>query len=42
MYVNIKMISVQTAPGIREGGMKERSGGGEFEYDTCDTFWEPL
>jgi hypothetical protein len=26
MYVNVKMLSVKTVPGIRGGGMKERSG----------------
>jgi hypothetical protein len=28
MHVNAKMILVETVPGIREGGMGERSGGG--------------
>jgi hypothetical protein len=27
MYVNAKMIPVETIPGIRGGGMKESSGG---------------
>jgi hypothetical protein len=27
------MISVETVPGIRAGGMKESSGDGEFKYD---------
>jgi hypothetical protein len=35
MYVNAKMIPVETVPGIRGGGMKESSGGGEFK---CDIF----
>jgi hypothetical protein len=26
MYVNAKMIAVETVPGIRRGGMKESSG----------------
>jgi hypothetical protein len=29
------MIPVETVPGIRGGGMKESSGGGEFK---CDIF----
>jgi hypothetical protein len=33
MYVNAKMIPVETVPGIRGVGMKESSGGGEFKYD---------
>jgi hypothetical protein len=28
MYVNAKMIPVETVPGIREREMEERSGGG--------------
>jgi hypothetical protein len=35
MYVNAKMILVETVPGIRRGGMKESRGGGEFK---CDIF----
>jgi hypothetical protein len=31
------MITVGTVPGIREGGMKESHGGGEFKYDIFDT-----
>jgi hypothetical protein len=31
------MISFETVPGIRGGGMKENNGGGEFKYDTFDT-----
>jgi hypothetical protein len=34
MYVNTKMIPVETTPGIRG---KERSGAGEFKYDIFDT-----
>jgi hypothetical protein len=39
LYVNAKMISVETVPGIRgrergNGGKKPR---GEFKYDICDT-----
>jgi hypothetical protein len=33
MYVNAKMIPVETVPGIRGGGMKESSGRGEFKYN---------
>jgi hypothetical protein len=31
MYVNAKMIPVETIPGIRGGGMRENSGGVEFK-----------
>jgi hypothetical protein len=37
MYVNAKMIPVETVPGIGGGGMKESSGGDEFKYDIFDT-----
>jgi hypothetical protein len=37
MYVNAKMIPVETVPGIRGGGMKQSSGGGEFNYGIFDT-----
>jgi hypothetical protein len=30
------MIPVETVLGIRGGGMKENSGGGEFKYDIFD------
>jgi hypothetical protein len=33
MYVNGKMIPVETIPGIGEGRMKENGGGDEFKYD---------
>jgi hypothetical protein len=36
------MIPVETVSGIRGGGMKESSGGGEFKYDIFDTLQEPL
>jgi hypothetical protein len=36
MYANARMIPAKTAPGIREVGMKESSGGGEFKYDIFD------
>jgi hypothetical protein len=31
MYVNGKMISVETVPGKEEEAMKENDGGGEFK-----------
>jgi hypothetical protein len=37
MYVNAKMIFIETIPGIREGEMKESSRGGEFKYDIFAT-----
>jgi hypothetical protein len=37
MYVNAKMIPVETIPGMGEGRIKERSGGGEFKYGMFDT-----
>jgi hypothetical protein len=37
VYVNAKMIPVETVPGIRGGVMGERSGEGEFKYDIFDT-----
>jgi hypothetical protein len=33
MYINEKMIPVETVPGVRGEGMKESSGGGEFKND---------
>jgi hypothetical protein len=36
MYVNAKIIPVETVPGIGGGGMKERSGGNKFKYDIFD------
>jgi hypothetical protein len=36
MYVNAKMLPVETVPGIEGGGIKESSGGGEFKYDVFD------
>jgi hypothetical protein len=35
MYVNAKMMLVETIPGIGRG-MGESSGGGEFKYDIFD------
>jgi hypothetical protein len=39
MYVNAKMIPVETTPGIRVegGGLRENGRGGEFMYDILDT-----
>jgi hypothetical protein len=38
LYVNAKMIPVETTPVIRVGGrIKENSRGGEFMYDIFDT-----
>jgi hypothetical protein len=37
MYVNAKMKPVETIPGIRGGGIKERGRGGDSKYDTLDT-----
>jgi hypothetical protein len=37
MYVNAKMIPVETFPRIGERGIKESSGGGKFKYDIFDT-----
>jgi hypothetical protein len=33
MYVNGKMRPVETIPGRRGEGIKEKDGGGEFNYD---------
>jgi hypothetical protein len=40
MYVNIKMISVETIPGMRGGEIKGSHQGGEFTYDIFDTLKE--
>jgi hypothetical protein len=37
MYANAKMISIETTPGIRKAGIKERSRVDEFMYDIFDT-----
>jgi hypothetical protein len=37
MYVNAKMIPVETVPGTGGGEMKENGGGGEFNYNIFDT-----
>jgi hypothetical protein len=36
MYVNGKMIPVETIPGMGEGEIKENDGVGEFNYDTLE------
>jgi hypothetical protein len=41
MYVNGKMISVETIPGMGGGEMKENGGGGEFKYDIFDLLYMP-
>jgi hypothetical protein len=38
MYVNAKMISIETIPEIRGKVKKESSGVSEFKYDLFDTF----
>jgi hypothetical protein len=42
MFVNGKMIPVETIPGIRGGDIKENGGGGEFKYDIFDILKEFL
>jgi hypothetical protein len=37
MYIDAKIISVETVPGIRGEVRREGSGGGEFKYDISDT-----
>jgi hypothetical protein len=37
MYVNAKLIPVETFLEIGEVGIKESGGGGEFKYDTLGT-----
>jgi hypothetical protein len=37
MYVNAKMIPLETVLGIGGGRVKENGGGGEFKYDLFDT-----
>jgi hypothetical protein len=38
MYVNAKMIPVETIPGLGGRGMKESGGGGELIY--CKNFYK--
>jgi hypothetical protein len=35
IYENGTVRPVETAPGMRGGGIKENDGGGEFNYDIC-------
>jgi hypothetical protein len=42
MYVNAKMIPVETITGIKGGGHKKSGERGEFKYDIVDTLKEPL
>jgi hypothetical protein len=37
MYVNRKVISVETIPGMGAGEIKDKSRGGKFKYDIFDT-----
>jgi hypothetical protein len=37
MYVNAKMIPIETFPGMGRGGNKEEWWRGEFKYDMFDT-----
>jgi hypothetical protein len=37
VYVNGKMITVKTIPGVRGGEIKENDRGNEFKYDIFDT-----
>jgi hypothetical protein len=36
MYVNGKVILIETIPGMGGGGIKEKGGGSEFKYDIFD------
>jgi hypothetical protein len=36
MYINRKMIPVETIPGMGVEGIKENGGGVEFKYDIFD------
>jgi hypothetical protein len=33
MFVNGKLRAIETIPGMRGGKIKEKDGGGEFNYD---------
>jgi hypothetical protein len=41
MYVNAKMISHESVPGIRRGRRKESSWKAEFKYNIFDILKEP-
>jgi hypothetical protein len=38
MYINGKMTSVETIPGMGGGRIKDNEGRGEFKFDIFDTF----
>jgi hypothetical protein len=42
MYINGKMIPIETSPGMGEGGIQENDEGGEFKYDIFDILQELL
>jgi hypothetical protein len=42
MYINAKMIPVETVLGIRGSNMKERSERGEFKCDIFNTLKDSL
>jgi hypothetical protein len=33
MYINGKMRSIESIPGMEGGGIKKNDGGGDFNYD---------
>jgi hypothetical protein len=37
MYVNEKLMSVETVPGMEEGGIRDNGRGGDLKYDIFDT-----
>jgi hypothetical protein len=37
MYVNAKMIPIETVPGIGGEGIKQSGGGGKFKFDIFAT-----
>jgi hypothetical protein len=37
MYVNAKLLSVETSPRMGEGRIKDNTGGDKFKYDIFDT-----
>jgi hypothetical protein len=40
VYVNTKMIPVETIPGIGRREIKQNCGGGEFKYGILDMLYE--